>query len=301
MVHRTLCALPALMSWRAGMLLPEPNSRLQELESRHGGRLGVAILDTGSAARIEWRAHERFLMCSTFKAMAAALVLTRVDQRIERLDRRVVFTTKDIVTYSPVTEKRVGTPGMTVDELCEAAITMSDNTAGNLLLASFGGPAALTAYFRSIGDDVTRLDRIEPDLNETTPGDLRDTTTPAAMLGTLQRVALGRNLSAASQRRLVSWLAANRTGDARLRAGLPKDWRIGDKTGSGSHATTNDIAIVWPPGRKPLVVSVYYTESSASPDQRNAVLADVARLLAQEFTPASPAPRAGHFPTWPIP
>jgi beta-lactamase class A len=285
MVHRTLFSVPALLSSRVWMPSLEPNSTLQELESRYGGRLGVAALDTGTGARIQRRAGERFLMCSTFKAMAAAFVLTRVDKGIERLDRRVAFTANDIVTYSPVTENRVGPPGMTIDALCEAAITMSDNTAGNLLLASFGGPAALTTYFRTLGDSVTRLDRIEPDLNETAPGDQRDTTTPAAMLGNLQRVAFGNRLSPASQRRLISWLVANRTGDARLRAGLPKDWRVGDKTGSGSHATTNDIAIVWPPRRKPLVLSVYYTESSASSDERNAVLADVARLLVQEFTP----------------
>jgi beta-lactamase class A len=285
MVHRTVLSIPALLSSRAWMRVPEPNSLLQELESRYGGRLGVAALDTGSGARIERRARERFLMCSTFKAMAAALVLTRVDKGIERLDRRVEFTARDIVTYSPVTEKRAGPSGMTIDELCEAAITMSDNTAGNLLLATFGGPAALTAYFRTLGDSVTRLDRIEPDLNETLPGDPRDTTTPAAMLADLQRVALGNRLSPESQRRLVSWLVANRTGDARLRAGVPKHWQVGDKTGSGSQATANDIAIVWPPGRKPLVLSVYYTESSASPDERNAVLADVARLAVQEFTP----------------
>ena len=171
---------------------------------------------------------------------------------------------------------------MTLEELCDAAITMSDNTAGNLLLASFGGPAALTAYLRWIGDAVTRLDRIEPDLNETAPGDPRDTTSPAAMLANLQRVALGDGLSSASRDRLVEWLVANKTGDARLRAGLPKDWRVGDKTGS------------WQPGNDkrhrhrlaapllpPLLVAAYYTESSASPDERNAVLADVARHLAE--------------------
>jgi beta-lactamase class A len=284
MVHGMLSALPGLMPWPAWRHVANQTATLQQLEGRHGGRLGVAILDTGSGARLEHRARERFLMCSTFKAMAAALVLARVDQEIEQLDRRVVFTARDLVTYSPVTEKRTGPRGMTLEKLCDAAITMSDNTAGNLVLASFGGPAALTAYLRSIGDAVTRLDRIEPDLNETVPGDARDTTTPAAMLGNLQRVALGDGLSPASRGRLVAWLVANKTGDARLRAGLPKDWRVGDKTGAGGQATTNDIAIVWPPRRKPLLVAAYYTESSASPDERNAVLADVARHLAEEFT-----------------
>jgi beta-lactamase class A len=284
-LKQALAALPALLPWRlhAQTATAEADRTLAGLEARHGGRLGVAVLDTGSGARLERRAHERFAMCSTFKTLAAALVLARVDRNDERLDRRVVFAKGDLVTYSPVTEKRVGAPGMTLAELCEAAITLSDNTAGNLLLASVGGPAALTAYLRSIGDAVTRLDRIETDLNEATPGDPRDTTTPAAMLETVRRVvvgdALGDVLSAASRERLTSWLVANRTGDARLRAGFPKDWRVGDKTGSGNHAATNDVAVVWPPGRPPLVVAVYYAESSASDGARNGILADVARAI----------------------
>jgi beta-lactamase class A len=218
-------------------------------------------------------------MCSTFKFLAAAYVLTRVDRGEERLDRRITFTAADLVTYSPVTETRVG-QGMTVAELCDAAITLSDNTAGNLLLQSFGGPAGLTTYARSIGDVVTRLDRIEPTLNEATPGDPRDTTTASAMLSNLQRIVLGNSLSAASRARIAEWLRANRTGDARLRAGFPKAWRIGDKTGSGEHGATNDIAVAWPPRRAPFLAAVYYAESTETGDQRNAVLAEVAKIVA---------------------
>lgn len=170
---------------------------------------------------------------------------------------------------------------MTIAELCEAAITISDNTAGNLLLASFGGPSALTAYARSLGDTMTRLDRIEPDLNEATPGDPRDTTTPAAMLGNLRQLVTGHPLSALSRARLTRWLVPNKTGDARIRAGLPKSWRVGDKTGTGNHASMNDVAVAWPPGRQPQLMSVYYAESTGSADQCNAVLADLARILAQ--------------------
>lgn len=268
------------MSWPAWATLDvDANTALAQLESRYGGRLGVAALDLETGTRTGRRADERFAMCSTFKTLAAALVLARVDRGEERLVRRVVFADDELVTYSPITEKRVGPPGMTVAELCEAALTLSDNTAANLMLASFGGPAALTAYARSIGDTVTRLDRIEPELNEATPGDPRDTTTPAAMLENLRQFVLGNALSPESRSRLTSWLVANRTGDARLRAGLPKDWRVGDKTGSGNHAVTNDVAVAWPPGRAPLLLSAYYSESSASADQRNAVLADVARII----------------------
>jgi beta-lactamase class A len=265
---------------RAHAVDPAADAALAALESRYGGRLGVASLSVGTGAATSRRADERFPMCSTFKTAAVALVLTRVDQGEERLDRRVVFNAGDVVTYSPVTESRVGPPGMTVAELCEAAMTLSDNTAANLLLASFGGPAALTGYIRSIGDTTTRLDRLEPELNEAAPGDPRDTTTPAAMLETFRRLVLGDALSAESRSRLTSWLVANRTGDARIRAGLPKGWRVGDKTGSGNHGVTNDVAIVWPPTRPPLLLAVYYAGSSASADQRNAVVAQVARVVA---------------------
>jgi beta-lactamase class A len=156
---------------------------------------------------------------------------------------------------------------------------MSDNTAGNLLLASFGGPAGLTAYARSLGDAVTRLDRIEPDLNEALPGDPRDTTSPVAMLTNLQSLVLGNVLSAVSKERLTGWLVGNKTGDARLRAGLPKDWRVGDKTGSGERGTTNDVGIVWPPGRAPVIIAIYLTGTPAAAEQRNATLAAVGRAV----------------------
>jgi beta-lactamase class A len=278
----SLAAAPALLSWRAWAKLDEAaDEALARLESKHGGRLGVAALDVDTGATARHRADERFPMCSTFKTLAVAHVLSRVDRGAERLERRIVFTADQLVTYSPVAEKRVGGTGMTLAELCEAAITVSDNTAANLLLASFGGPAALTKYARSIGDSVTRLDRIEPDLNAATPGDPRDTTSPAAMLETFRRLVFGNALSPASRSRLTGWLVANKTGDARLRAGFPAGWRVGDKTGSGNHAATNDVAIAWPPGRMPLLLSVYYVESSASAEQRNAVLAEVARTIAE--------------------
>jgi Beta-lactamase class A len=253
---------------------------LAALERRHGGRLGVAILDTGNGCRIVHRADERFLMCSTFKLLAVATVLARVDRGAERLDRRIVFGREAVLAYAPVTSHRVGAPGMTVAELCEAAITVSDNTAANLLLASMGGPAAVTAYARSLGDPVTRLDRIEPELNIASPGDTRDTTTPAAMLADLQALLLGDALSPASRGRLLEWLRATSTGTEQLRACLPAGWQAGDKTGSGAQRETNDIAIIWPPQRKPLLVTAYYAGSSADADERHAVLAAVGRIAA---------------------
>lgn len=250
------------------------------LERRYGGRLGVAILDSAGDNLVAHRGDERFAMTSTFKFVAAAFVLARVDRGEESLARRIVYAREDLVTYSPVTEKHAGDGGLTVGEVCDAAVTLSDNTAGNLLLDSFGGPAGLTAYARSLGDDVTRLDRRETALNEAAPGDPRDTTTPAAMLGVLRQTVLGTALSAPSRAQLAAWLVANKTGDERLRAGVPRGWRVGDRTGSGGNNATNDIAVIWPPGRAPIVVAAYYAEARASAAERNAVLAEVGRLAA---------------------
>lgn len=253
--------------------------RFAELERRNGGRLGVAAFDSASGRRIGHRSEERFPMCSTFKFLAAAFVLARVDRGEERLDRRIVYSAEDLVTYSPVTKDHVGPAGLSVAELCEATMTLSDNTAGNLLLASFGGPAGLTAYARSLGDQTTRLDRIETALNEGLPGDPRDTTSPVAMLGSMHRLLLGDALSAASRERLIGWLIANKTGDKRLRAGMP-GWKVGDKTGTGGNGSANDIAIVWPASRAPLLVTVYYTGSTISDEARNEVIAEAGRLVA---------------------
>jgi beta-lactamase class A len=257
----------------------DAQAKLVELEDRSGGRLGVAALDLESGQRIVYRGDERFAMCSTFKFLAVAFVLERVDRGEERLDRRITFSTQDLVAYSPVTKNHAGGRGITIEELCDAAMIISDNTAANLLLASFGGPAALTSYVRSLGDSVTRLDRIEPDLNEATPGDPRDTTTPSAMLGNIRQILLGDRLSARSREQLAAWLVASKTGASRLRAGLPKHWRVGDKTGTGERGATNDIAVAWPPDRHPIILSAYYAGSTASVEERSAVLADVARIV----------------------
>jgi beta-lactamase class A len=257
---------------------------IMRIESESGGRLGVAVLDTRTDARFGHRADERFPMCSTFKLLAAAAILARVDDGKERLERRVRFEAGDIVVNSPVTKNRAGGEGMSLDELCEAAMTFSDNTAGNLLLAALGGPAGLTAYARSLGDTVSRLDRIEPELNEARPGDPRDTTTPVAMLANLRVLALGEALSAGSRAQLVRWLIANKTGDTRLRAGLPGGWRVGDKTGAGEQGTTNDVAVIWVPERAPAIVSVYLTQTSASAEQRNGTLAAVGRAVASALS-----------------
>ena len=217
-------------------------------------------------------------MSSTYKLLAAAFVLARVDRGDDSLDRRIAYSKDTLVAYSPIMEKHVDDGGMTLGEICEAAVTLSDNAAGNLILESLGGPAQFTQFARALGDGLTRLDRVETALNEAKPGDPRDTTTPAAMANNLNRLVLGDALSARSRDQLSAWMVANKTGDKRLRAGIPREWRVGDKTGSGGHAQTNDIAVIWPPDRGPIVVTAYYAESPEPDDVRNKVLAEVGRL-----------------------
>lgn len=283
----SLLAIPALAAsssegWTQDTQAAE--ARLAELERKHPGRICVSILDVASGKRIQHRANERILMCSTFKALAAALVLARVDKGQEKLDRRIKFSEKDVVQGSPGTQKRFGEPGMTVAELCDAAVTLSDNTAGNLLLASFGGPAGLTAFFRSLGDDMSRLDRIETELNyHNAPDDVRDTTTAAAMLEDLRKLLLTDVLSARSRSQLAAWLIANKTGDARLRAGVPKTWLVGDKTGTNGDkdGNANDIAVFWPPDRAPIIVTAYCEIPAIAAEERNAVIAEIGRIASR--------------------
>lgn len=257
---------------------------LKRLENESGGgRLGVTLLDTSTGQRVGQRMDERFPMCSTFKVLASGAVLQGVDAGKENLSRRIYFSETDLVAHSPETQKHVGPHGMTVAELCKAAITLSDNTAGNLLLASIGGPQGLTAFVRGLGDDMTRLDRAETALNEALLGDPRDTTTPNAMASDLRALVLDGMLSAESRAQLAGWLAANTTGGKRLRAGLPAAWRVGDKTGSGERGTANDVAVIWPPDRAPFIVTAYLTGATASADRQNAVIAAVGRAVTTAF------------------
>jgi beta-lactamase class A len=259
-----------------------PVARLMALERASGGRLGVAVLDSAGGRRLNHRGEQRFALCSTFKLLAAALVLARHDRGEERLERRIMFDRDDLVPYSPATEAHAGVSGMTLAELCEAAVVVSDNTAGNLLLASFGGPPALTAFARTLGDRATRLDRIEPALNENLPEDPRDTTTPAGMLASLQALLLGDALRAESRARLLDWLLASTTGARRLRAGVPADWQVAGKTGTGMRGATNEIALLRPShGRAPLLVAAYYDgPDDATQARHEAVIAEVGRIVA---------------------
>ena len=276
--RRTILAGLSALAVGAAWPAAAAEDGLAALEARHGGRLGVFALDTGSGRSLAHRADERFLMCSTAKFAAAGAVLARVDAGREQLDRRIRYGAADVaVGYAPDTKAHLAEGGMSVEALCRAAVVHSDNGAANLVLASLGGPAAVTRFVRGVGDDTTRFDRTEPTLNR--PDGLRDTTTPRAFAATLRAVLLGEALSPASRARLEGWMVACDTGLGRLRAGIPRDWTAGDKTGTAGD-NAGDVALLRPPGRAPIVVASYYDVPGRDVSEREAVLKQVGALVA---------------------
>ena len=278
----TALSLPGLVRATGNHVLDLPGD-LARLERANGGRLGVAILNTGTGERSNYRVDERFPMCSTFKFLLASAVLRRVDRREETAGRSVPIPPRPLLSNSPLTEPHAGGT-MTVGALCHAVITQSDNTAANLLLETIGGPPAITKFARSIGDEVTRLDRTELSLNEALDGDPRDTTSPGAMLADLQAVLLGGILSADSRHQLTQWMESSVTGLECLRAGLPANWRIADKTGSNGSHTRNDIGIIWPPGHQPIIVTAYITQCYGPQSKRESLLARIGKLVADSYS-----------------
>jgi beta-lactamase class A len=264
----------------------DANGELARIEGSVGGRVGVFALDTASGRTLAHRADERFAMCSTFKWTLAAAAFARVDRGEGTLEERIPFGPADVMEVAPVAKEHLGEGAMTIETMARAAVTVSDNTAANLLLTWVGGPRALTAFYRQLGDTVTRLDRNEPSLNSNDPGDPRDTTTPRAMVGLMKAVLLGGALKTASRERLLALLRACETGKRRLRAGLPGDWVVGDKTGTGNFAF-NDVAIAIPPGRAPLLMAVYMSDPGG-PDDGDGVRHEagdvaIARLVARQL------------------
>lgn len=278
-----LAASPSLAAAPAPLNLA---AAVAAAEKATGGRVGLAVHDTATGRRFSHRGNERFPMASTFKSLLVAAVLARVDAGTERLDRAVPVRQADILPVSPVSKRHVG-GSATVAELCEGTIIYSDNTAANLLLPSVGGPAGLTAWLRGIGDTETRLDRMEPMMSEAIPGDPRDTSTPDAFAASFERVLLGNVLTPSSRAQLTRWLMANTTGDTRLRAGLPKGWTVGDKTGTGSNGSVNDVAIVWPrrAGNAPVIIASFIKGGTADSDVLYAAHAGLARAIAAAVVP----------------
>ncbi|MCZ0813424.1 MAG: class A beta-lactamase [Pseudomonadota bacterium] len=251
-------------------------------EAALGGRVGVMLRAPAAAPLAEWRADERFPVSSTFKVPLCGAVLARVDKGEDRLERVIAYGSDDLVTYSPVTEAHAGT-GMTLGDLCGATIALSDNTAGNLLLTTLGGPEGFTAFLRESGDAVTRLDRWETALNEGTPGDVRDTTTPAAMAATLERLLFGDVLSSQARGMLEGWMERNQVGDALIRTSLPEDWTIGDKTGAGGHGSRSIIAVIRGPRGDAWLAAIYLTGNDADMETRNAAIARIGAAMVEEI------------------
>ena len=278
--QRRSIILAALAAPLAGCASVQPEggsfgAAMRAIETAPGARIGVAAFDTSGRRWLNHRGDERFPMCSTFKIIPAAAMLARGP---ELLATRIRYSKDDLVSYSPITEKHLQ-DGMTNAELCAATLQYSDNAAANLLMKQLGGPEGMTAFARSRGDEVFRLDRWETELNSAIPGDPRDTTSPLAMLQTLQKLTLGDGLPAPARSTLVDWMLGNTTGNERMRAGVPAGWKVADKTGSGSYGSTNSIGVLYPPNRAPIIAVVFYTQGVKDAPNRNEVVAEATRAI----------------------
>lgn len=269
------------------MLWADNNNTIEEqlntLEKYSQGRLGVALINTEDNSQITYRGEERFAMASTSKVMAVAAVLKASEKQAGLLDKNITIKKSDLVAYSPITEKHL-TTGMTLAELSAATLQYSDNTAMNKILDYLGGPAKVTQFARSINDVTYRLDRKEPELNTAIHGDPRDTTSPIAMAKSLQALTLGDALGQSQRQQLVTWLKGNTTGDNSIKAGLPKHWVVGDKTGSGDYGTTNDIAVIWPENHAPLILVVYFTQQEQDAKYRKDIVAQAAEIVTRKLS-----------------
>jgi beta-lactamase class A len=275
-------SVPIATVWTAwgkkGNAAVSAQAQLAKLEQVLEGRLGVFALNTANGTQLSYHANEYFPLCSTFKVLLTSAILKRSTQIDGLMQQRIKYQQSDLVTYSPITKEHLE-DGMTVADLCAAAMQYSDNTAANLLMKILGGPKAVTKFARSIGDRQFRLDRWETALNSAIPGDRRDTSTPNAMGQSLQRLLLGKALEPHLQVQLRDWLRGNTTGAARIRAGVPADWQVGDKTGTSDYGTANDIAIIWPPRRAPIIIAIYTTQGKKDSKARNDIIASAARII----------------------
>nr|WP_034760434.1 class A beta-lactamase [Rossellomorea vietnamensis] len=254
--------------------------KFMQLEKKFDARLGVYAIDTGTNRTVAYRPDERFAYSSTFKALATGLVLQQ--NSLDELDEVITYTKDDLVTYSPITEQHVDT-GMTLREICDAAIRYSDNTAGNLLLEELGGPDGFENGLRQIGDHVTEADRFETDLNSAIPGDIRDTSTARALATNLKAFTVDDVLPDSKRTILTDWMRGNTTGDELIRAAVPKGWEVGDKTGAGGYGTRNDIAIVWPPNRDPIIIAILSSRDTEDATYDNDLIAKAAKVVLKEF------------------
>ncbi len=259
------------------------NAALTTLERQLGGRIGMVAIDTGSGKRIAFRGDERFPMCSSFKMVLAAAILKKSVANPGLMQKKISIAPADMLHHAPITAKHQGGT-MPVEALCDAAVRYSDNPAANLLLNEVSGPTGLTAFARSIGDKALRSDRRELELNAAVPGDVRDTTTPSAMAGTVQALLLGKALPPAQQQQLKDWMLRNTTGDGKIRAGVPAQWAVAEKTGNcGRYGASNDSGVMYPPGRAPIVLAIYTSRPKQDDQGSDAIIAAVAKLVAEKL------------------
>lgn len=278
-----LCSSLALLA-SPSLAQTAPIAAIADYERATGGRFGLCVESLRTSAKVAWRADERFVMCSTFKVSLAACILAGVDKGQTRLDELIAYGPDDLLEYAPVAKQNLDKGAMSVVDMCKAVVELSDNTCANALLAHIGGPSALTAFWRSIGDAVSRLDHNEPELNRSPPGDPHDTTTPAAMAGNLRSLIFGSVLSRNSRERLTRWMLGCKTGENRLRAGLPKDWRVGDKTGNNGKDAAGDIAVTWRMRGEPVLICAYSQGGAPTPRQIEAVFAGIGRFVGMHFS-----------------
>lgn len=276
-----LTSLPVLLATPA--LASTTTAFFTAREHLTGGHIGLYAQNLGTGRSLAWRADERFAMCSTFKMSLAACVLTRTAQGQEQLGRVIPYGPADILDYAPIAKQNLSTGGMTVEAMCAAAVTYSDNTCTNSLLASIGGPAALTRFWRANGDTVTRLDHNEPLLNRSPPGDPQDTTTPAAMAGNLRSFLLGDTLTPESRTRLTGWMLDCQTGNGLISAGLPPGWKFAQKTGNNGYDAQGDIGVAWPTSSRPVLISVYTQGGHPKPGQLPSIFAEIGRLVSEQL------------------
>ena len=252
---------------------------VQAEENTLQARVGMTVFDANTGTTWHHRGDERFPLNSTHKTFACAALLAKVDEKSLSLDQSVSISKEMLVTYSPITEKLQSPETTTLGRICQAAVSYSDNTAANVVVSAIGGTTGFNVYMRSIGDQQTRLDRKEPELNESTPGDARDTTTPNAIVNSLRKVLLGDGISVSSRSELTQWMLDDQVAGALLRASLPSDWKIADKTGAGGYGSRSIIAVIWPPSRQPLVVGIYITQTKASMQASNQAIARLGAVL----------------------
>lgn len=288
LVASSALAIPGVATHRRSTQRPADEDgptgeRLRALERSHDARLGVWARNERTGQVLKYRSAERFAMCSTFKPVAAAAVLRDHQDRLP-LEHRVFYPPADLLPYSPITENEHA-DGKTVAELCAAAIQYSDNTGGNLLLRMIGGPRGLTRFLRSLGDDISKLERWETELNSAVPGERRDTTTPAAIATTYASLMLGRALRPRDRQQLVEWMKGNTTSGQRFRAGLPESWVIADKTATGAYASAHDVGVVWTTRGTPLVLAVLSSKPAADAPVDNRLIAEATRVVARELAP----------------